>query len=130
MQESYLGQVALVGAGGFLGSVARFVLGGLVHRLLPATTLQVGTLVVNVTGCLLIGILGGLAELRQALSPAYRVFLMIGVLGGFTTFSTFSYETLQLAQHGDLVKAALNVALQVVLGLAAAWIGFVLVRYL
>jgi CrcB protein len=130
MQESYLGQVMLVGIGGFVGSVARFMASGLAHRLSPATTLPIGTLVVNVAGCLLIGVLGGLVDVRQALAPAYRLFLMIGVLGGFTTFSTFSFETLQLAQQGDLWRAFANVALQVVLGLAAAWLGFVSVRFL
>lgn len=130
MQESYLGQVMLVGLGGFLGSVARFVVGGWAYGLAPSTTLPVGTLIVNVVGCLLIGVLGGLIDLRQAVPPAYGLFLIIGLLGGFTTFSTFSFETLQLAQQGDLWKAMLNVVLQVGLGLIAAWVGFVLVRCL
>jgi len=130
MQESYLGQVLLVGLGGFVGSSARFALGGAVHRLWPGTMLPIGTLVVNVLGCLLIGVLGGVVEHRQALAPAHRLFLLIGVLGGFTTFSTFSYETLELARLGTAAQALANVLLQVVLGLAAAWAGFVAVRFL
>ena len=129
MGDSYLGQVVLVGCGGFMGSVARFMLGGWVHRLVPAATMPLGTLVVNVLGCLAIGVVGGLVETRQILTPGSRAFVMIGVLGGFTTFSTLSFETLELARHGDVLKAGANVVLQVALGLAAAWTGFVLGRY-
>jgi fluoride exporter len=121
----YLGQVFLVGVGGFLGSAARFVLSGLVHRFLPLSTFPYGTLAVNVLGCLVIGFLGGMMELRQVLGPSHRLFLLIGVLGGFTTFSTFAYETLGLIHGAQFAKSAVNVAAQVVLGMAAAWAGYV-----
>jgi len=123
-----LRSVLLVGAGGFLGTVARFVIGGWVHRLLPFTTFPAGTLAVNVSGCFLIGILGGLMEARQLLGADQRVFLLIGVLGGFTTFSSFAYETLALARDADLGRALLNVGAQLVLGLAACWLGHGMVR--
>lgn len=121
-------QVLLVGAGGFLGSVLRFTIGGWAQRLAPAGQFPLGTLAVNVIGCLLIGLLAGIAEYRQALDPAQRAFLMIGLLGGFTTFSAFALETLALAQDGEVMKAAANVVLQVVIGLFAAMAGYVLAR--
>lgn len=130
MVRTYLAHVLLVGLGGFLGSSARFVLGGLVHRLLPAGAFPYGTLCVNVLGCLAIGWLGGVAELRQGLTGSGRAFLLIGVLGGFTTFSSFAFETLRLAQQVQFGRAVANVALQVVLGLGAAWCGYASVRYL
>jgi CrcB protein len=119
----FLGQLLLVGLGGFLGSTARFAFGGLVHRVVPGM-FPWGTLAVNVVGCLAIGFLAGLLEMRQLLGPGQRLFLLIGVLGGFTTFSSVAVETLGLAHDGELWKAGLNVLAQVGLGLTAAWIGY------
>lgn len=113
----------MVGAGGFIGSVLRYAVSGLVHRRLPLANFPYGTLVVNVTGCLAIGILGGLAESRQMLNPAQRIFLMVGVLGGFTTFSTFGYETLAMARDGEFFRAAAGIAAHVFLCLLAVWLG-------
>jgi CrcB protein len=79
---------------------------------------------VNVAGCLLIGAAAAAADTRQLLSPEARLFLMVGVLGGFTTFSTFGYETLALARDGEALRAAANVITHVVLGLAAVWAGY------
>jgi CrcB protein len=115
----------LVGAGGFVGSVARFTLSGFVQRLAPASSFPFGTLAVNVAGCLAIGFLGGMLEIRQMLTPTTRLFVMIGLLGGFTTFSTFAYETLGLAHGAELGRALLNTVAQLVLGLGAAWLGYV-----
>lgn len=120
--------VVLAGLGGFLGSAGRYLVGGWVHGLVPLTSFPVGTLVVNVSGCFVIGVLGGLADARQAFGTEPRVFLFIGVLGGFTTFSSFAYETLALVRAADLGRALVNVGAQVVLGLAAAWLGYALVR--
>ena len=118
----------LVGAGGFMGSVLRFLIAGWVQNALPRTTFPYGTLAVNVSGCLAIGVLAGLFELRQLFGLEVRLFLVIGVLGGYTTFSSFAYETLVLARDAEMARALANVALQTVLGLAAAWIGYTLVR--
>lgn len=120
--------VLLVGVGGFVGSVGRYLVGGWVHRAMPFVAFPVGTLVVNVAGCLAIGLLAGLAEARQLFGPDLRVFLLIGVLGGFTTFSSFAHESLALARDAELGRALLNVAAQVVLGLVAAWLGYAVVR--
>jgi len=114
-------QILLVGLGGFVGSSARYLVSGWVYRLGEAFPL--GTLAVNVAGCFAIGLLGGVAESRSVLDPQMRLFLLIGLLGGFTTFSTFAYETLALSQDAEILKAILNVTLQVGLGLGAAWIG-------
>ena len=118
----------LVGVGGFLGSAGRYLVSGWVYRLMPATGFPWGTLVVNLTGCLAIGLLGGLAEARQIGGAEFRLVVMIGVLGGFTTFSTFAYETLALSRDAELLPALANVAAQVVLGLGAAWLAYGFVR--
>jgi CrcB protein len=130
MQASFVTQVMMVGAGGFIGSALRFAVSGWVQRLAGTGGFPFGTLAVNVLGCLAIGVLGGLAEYRQLFDPGTRLFLMIGVLGGFTTFSTFAYESLSLAQDAEYFKVLLNALLQVVLGFAAAYLGIVVARNL
>ena len=121
-------QIILVGIGGFIGAVFRFLLSGFVHRLVPLSEFPFGTLAVNVAGCLLIGLLNGLAENRQIIGPELRLFLMIGVLGGFTTFSAFGYETLVLIRDAEFLRALGNVFLQVFFGLVAVWLGYMLGR--
>ena len=118
----------LVGAGGFIGAVLRYALGGLVHRQLPLTAFPWGTLTVNVLGCFLIGALGGVGESRQLLGPELRAFAIMGLLGGFTTFSAFGHETFAMLREGDVVRAAANVSLQVIVGLAAVWLGYALMH--
>ncbi|MBM4297986.1 MAG: fluoride efflux transporter CrcB, partial [Deltaproteobacteria bacterium] len=87
-----------------------------------------GTLVVNVVGCWMIGFLFGLTETRSVFGPDARVFIFIGILGGFTTFSSFAYETYSLARDAQFVFAAVNIILQMVLGLAGVWFGNALAR--
>lgn len=116
------------GLGGFIGSAGRYLIGGWVHGLMPMTSFPIGTLVVNVSGCLAIGLLGGLIEVRQLFGPDLRVFLLIGILGGFTTFSSFAYETLALTRDAEFARALLNIAAQMILGLGAAWLGYAWVR--
>jgi CrcB protein len=122
--------VLLVACGGALGSVLRYFAAGATHRLLPGLLFPVGTLAVNVTGSLAIGLIGGLAESRQFLGPELRVFLFTGVLGGYTTFSAFAFESLGLGLDAAWWRFALNVLAQVVLGLGAAWAGYALGRSL
>jgi fluoride exporter len=115
----------LVGIGGGLGAVLRHAMNTWLHGWLLSTTFPAGILVVNVLGSLVIGLLaGGLAGSRFAWSAETRVFFFVGVLGGFTTFSSFTLDTLTLVRGGDLVLAALNVAGQVVLGLVAVGVGY------
>jgi len=121
--QNVVSQTFLVGVGGFVGAGLRFLASGWIYQLVPNAGFPWGTLVVNVVGCLALGLLGGLAEVRGVLSAATRLFLFIGVLGGFTTFSTLAYETVTLADGSQMFRAAANVAAHVVLGLGAAWIG-------
>jgi CrcB protein len=130
MHKTLIGQLVLVGLGGFIGSASRYALAGWSHRLLPATVFPLGTLAVNVVGCFAIGALGGLMEIRQVVGPGARLFIMIGILGGFTTYSTFAYETLGLLHAAAIGKSILNICLHVALGLAAAWAGYALVQSL
>lgn len=123
-------EVLWVGFGGFVGSSLRYLVSGWVHRVPGTSGFPHGTLWVNVIGCLAIGLVGGLAEHRQLFSPATRLFLMIGVLGGFTTFSTFAFETLAFAHGSDATRAIANVALHLVMGLGAAWLGYTIARTL
>jgi len=120
----------LVGCGGFIGSIARYLVGGAVHRAVGGPVFPYGTAFINVTGCLLIGLLAGLDEARGILSPETRVFLLIGVLGGYTTFSTFGYETWQLLRDGEMLAGGGNVALQIVAGLFGVWAGQAMGRWL
>jgi fluoride exporter len=110
-----------VAIGGALGSVLRFWLGGLAQgtgRVFPW-----GTLAVNVAGCFVIGAVSHLVEARGAAGPATRAFLLVGLLGGFTTFSAFGNETLNLVRDGERLLAAGNVVANVGLGLLAVWAG-------
>lgn len=120
--------IILVGAGGCVGSVLRYVLSGWVHRVLDNPWFPYGTLVVNITGSVAIGFLAGLAENRSLFSSDTRLFVFIGLLGGFTTFSSFTVETLSLARNTQFVAALTNVAAQIILGLLAVWFGNLLAR--
>lgn len=121
--------ILLVGAGGFIGSVLRYICGKAVHALLQQYPwFPYGTLAVNIIGCLLIGFLAGLSETRHLFSPEARLFVFVGVLGGFTTFSSFGYETFVLARDVQPSAALLNVALQLIIGLGAVWMGNALSR--
>lgn len=114
--------VLLVAAGGALGAVLRYGLSGLVQARTGAV-FPYGTLAVNVVGCLLMGVISELAESRGALEPGTRALITVGVLGGFTTFSAFGNETLNLLRDGERALAAGNIAANLVLALAAVWAG-------
>ena len=112
-----------VGLGGFVGASLRYATGLFVGRFTPGAMFPYGTFVVNMLGCLLIGFLAGLTDSRQFLNDTSRAFVFTGMLGAFTTFSTFSYETMGLFQNGQTSPALTNLALQIILGLLAVWIG-------
>lgn len=118
-------KLLLVGAGGFVGSVARALLSNFVQQI-SNSQFPFGTLTVNVLGCLVIGALSQLGEAREIFSPETRAFLFVGILGGFTTYSSFGNETINLARSGLLLTAFGNIAAQLVLGLFAVWLGRVL----
>jgi len=117
----------LVGSGGFIGAVLRYGLSGLVQNAAPLSTFPWGTVVVNLLGCLLIGVIAGLVESRQLFTPEVRIFALIGVLGGFTTFSTFGYEAIALLRGAEYLRAVAYVGIQVFAGLALVWSGYIFV---
>jgi fluoride exporter len=125
-----MGRILLIGIGGLIGTLLRYGIGGALTRLKVGASFPYETLVINVTGCLAIGALAGLAETRGILGGTSRAVVFIGLLGGFTTFSTFGYETFQLARSGQVITAATSIALQVVLGVSAVWAGDAGVRAL
>ena len=96
-------RLLLVGTGGFIGSVLRFILAGLVQGWSRSTRFPFGTLAVNLLGCFVIGLLAQLAESRSVFTAETRAFVFVGLLGGFTTFSAFGNETLGLLRDGALV---------------------------
>lgn len=116
-----------IAVGGALGSLARHAVNHLVHARWLTTRFPVATIAVNLLGCFAIGLLAGLiASERIALRLYWREFVFVGLLGGFTTFSTFGLDTLVLARTTSVSQAVLNVAIQVAGGLAAVWIGYVI----
>jgi CrcB protein len=112
----------LIFLGGGAGAALRYWMQGVVYGR-TGTDFPYGTLAVNVLGCLVIGFLMISLEERFLAVPSLRLFLTIGVLGGFTTFSSFSYETLALARDGETARALANVGLSVVSCLTATWTG-------
>ena len=122
-------RIGLVAGGGAAGSVARYLLSGWLQSK-AGISFPWGTLGVNVLGCLCIGFLGAALSGPLLLPPGYRLFLIVGVLGGFTTFSAFGWETLALAREGQMRLALLNIGLSNVLGLTAAWSGMAAARKL
>jgi CrcB protein len=120
-----------VAIGGALGSVGRYWLSGLVASRF-GETFPWGTIIVNITGCFAIGLFGALTgtDGRWFLKPEWRTFFMIGICGGYTTFSSFSLQTLNLINDGEWLYAFGNVLLSVVLCLLGVWLGFLLANYL
>ncbi len=119
-----MSKLILIFLGSGIGGVARYSLSGWVQHC-STPLFPTGTLVVNVIGCLLIGFLGALfaSASGSSIKEEYRVAIVIGILGGFTTFSAFGKETVALAADRHLAQASLNVVLSVVLGLGAVWLG-------
>ncbi len=122
-------QLAAIAGGGAVGALMRFWVAGWVYGLL-GRGFPWGTLVVNVSGSLLMGFLYVMLVERLAVAAEWRALLLVGFLGAFTTFSTFSLETLSLIEDGQLLRAMMNVLLSVVLCIVAAWVGMVLGRQL
>ncbi|MBW7887570.1 MAG: fluoride efflux transporter CrcB [Bacteroidetes bacterium] len=114
-----------IGIGGFLGSILRFAASQYIHRLAKNNSFPLGTLSVNIFGCFLIGFLSKFFEERFLVQPELRLFLVIGVLGGFTTFSSFSYETIALLQEGNIFQAGINIIGSIFLCLLATWLGII-----
>lgn len=119
-------QALCVGCGGFLGAVSRFGIGLGVRRLWP--TFPAGTMLVNLLGCLILGLVMGATDESRALTPQMRSFLTVGLLGSFTTFATFSYEGFHLIRSGDRLSAIAYVVGSVVVGLLLLLAGYELAQ--
>ena len=118
-----------VAAGGAIGSLVRHGVNRLVHQQWPLLRFPVATVLVNITGCIAIGVLAGLvATGRLPMRSPWREFTIVGILGGFTTFSTFGLDTVTLMKAGDSTQALLNVLVQVVCGVGGVYAGLVLVE--
>jgi CrcB protein len=122
-------EFAVVFLGGGVGSALRYWLAGSVYRFVKPD-FPYGTLVVNLGGCFAIGLLMALFEERFVVQPLLRLFVTIGILGGFTTFSTFSFETVELLRQGSTLSALINISVSLVGCLMAAFLGNVLGRLL
>jgi fluoride exporter len=114
-----------IAAGGALGSMARYAFSTAVLRV-TGSLFPVGTFAVNVAGCVAFGAIIGAAERRVNLTPEIRAFVLVGLLGGFTTFSTYAFESLGLLRDGQFAAAVLNIAGQVTCGLAGLWVAYVI----
>jgi len=115
-------KLLLAGIGGFVGSVLRYSVSGVVQDLSRSIDFPYGTLAVNLIGCLAIGLLSHLAETRGVFTAETRTLVFVGVLGGFTTFSAFGNETINLWRAGESGLALINVAAHLVLCLGAVWV--------
>lgn len=118
-----MAKILLVGAGGFAGSILRYLFSGYVQQWTQSAGFPFGTLAVNLIGCFVIGFLSQLADARGVFTAETRALVFVGVLGGFTTFSTFSNETMNFLRDGENFPAILNVGAHIILGLGAVWLG-------
>jgi len=122
-----LKSILIVGCGGFIGTVARF----LISRYLQFNSSSVfpwSTFIINITGCLLIGIFYGISEKSDLLSPEIRLFLTVGICGGFTTFSTFSNDAFLLVREEEWIRFALYTSLSLFIGLMAVYLGRLIIK--
>jgi len=119
----------IVGAGGFLGSISRFLASRFVQNIFPEA-FPLGTFLVNITGCFLIGAIYGASEKSSLLTQGWKLFLAVGFCGGFTTFSTFANENLALLRDGEFFMFFLYTSLSVILGIAATFAGVLITKLL
>jgi CrcB protein len=124
-----MSKILIVGVGGFIGAIARYVLSGIIHRLF-GPEFPVGTIVVNIIGCFVLGAIIFVGQHYHLLSPHVRLFVGVGLIGAFTTFSTFGHETLNLIHGGEVLLATANIFGNVALGIAAVWFGYSLLQVL
>jgi fluoride exporter len=123
-----MGKMLIVGLGGFLGAALRYAISGATAKTLGHFPL--GTLIVNIAGGLLMGIIMELSDSVCPIPDNVRIFLTTGILGGLTTFSTFSYETVSYMSGGEYLMGGLNAGLNLVLALGACWVGKIAVQML
>ncbi|MCH5231284.1 MAG: fluoride efflux transporter CrcB [Muribaculaceae bacterium] len=117
----------LAGVGGFFGTCCRFLTNRL-YLTYFQTSLPLATFTVNMLGCLILGLVLGLMNKAGVMSPKINAFLIVGFCGGFTTFSTFSYETFSMGMNGETLVSLLYVVGSIFIGLLAVWLGFIITR--
>ncbi|TAK39652.1 MAG: fluoride efflux transporter CrcB [Saprospiraceae bacterium] len=117
----------IIGIGGFTGSIGRYLLSNFVNNFI-SSAFPYGTFAVNLAGCFFIGVIYALFDRGNILTPEWRLFLATGFCGGFTTFSTFSYESIKLAEGGEFFNLSMNIAASVILGFAATYFGMVIIK--
>ena len=117
-------QILLVGFGGFIGSVARFLVSKL-NLYWNIFSIPFGTLTVNVLGSFIIGFIVGVSSKSEIITPGFRLFLMVGICGGFTTFSSFTLENLTLMQNGQFASVLVYTGLSIFLGFLAVYLGYI-----
>ena len=120
----------LIGLGGFTGALLRYGVSGLVQNWSKNISFPYGTLAVNILGCFIIGLFSQLAETRGVFSPETRLFIFIGLLGSFTTYSSFGSETVTLMVDGKSLLSLTNIGLHLLLGLGAGWCGRIFVLFI
>lgn len=118
----------IIGLGGGAGSILRYLMQVAVNKIIPALAFPLGTFIVNITGCFLIGLFYGMAARHSWFSDEWRLLLITGLCGGYTTFSSFSYESMSLVSEGHFLYFGLYIALSVLLGLFATWLGYVMMH--
>ena len=122
-------KILYIGIGGFVGAILRYWISGITYNKF-GIAFPYGTFVVNVIGAFILGLLITLTESRFIIHPTLKVAITIGILGAFTTFSTFCYETVALLQTGDFLKAFLNIFLSLLFGIAAILAGIKIGNYI
>jgi len=118
----------IIGLGGSAGSILRYLTQVAVNKIVPTLAFPLGTFIVNITGCFLIGLFYGMSVKHSWLSAEWQLLLITGLCGGYTTFSTFSYESMSLIAEGHFLYFGLYVGLSVLLGLCATWLGYFIFR--
>ena len=113
----------MVGVGGLIGAIFRYLISGFVQNLTQSVAFPYGTLAVNVTGCFFIGVFSHLFESHGGFTSEFRLLLMVGLLGSFTTYSTFGNETINLLQDQRFLLALMNIGMHIILGLSAVLLG-------
>ena len=124
-----LKNLLIIGSAGFIGSIARYLVSQL-NLSVNFHSIPVGTLLVNIIGCFLIGFLTGVADKSMILTTEWRLFLMVGLCGGFTTFSAFANENLMLMHNGQIMAVLLYTALSILLGFLAVYFGYIITNLL